>query len=89
MRNCAASDVSTGGGRGDILAVDDSPEKWELSYGNLIRVPPYTGDPEDAELLPLLRYLEHTAQEPDVRRVDKRGWRDHRNSVPDGAVPVQ
>lgn len=58
-----------------ILVVDDSPEKHTRNYGNLIHVAPYEGDPSDDELFHLSRYLEQIAQEPDVRRIEKRNWR--------------
>lgn len=59
-----------------VLAVDDSPEKHVRSYGNLVPVRPYLGDPDDAELPALLRYLHTLAAVPDVRSVEKRLWRD-------------
>ena len=56
-----------------VLVVDDSPEKLARSYGNLVRVPPFTGGPDD--ILPrLAAFLMQLASEPDVRRVEKRGW---------------
>jgi TFIIF-interacting CTD phosphatase-like protein len=58
-----------------VIVVDDSPEKWEQSYGNLVTVRPFTGEVEDVELLLLGRYLETLAGVEDVRRVEKRGWR--------------
>jgi TFIIF-interacting CTD phosphatase-like protein len=58
-----------------LIAVDDSPEKWHQSYGNLVRVRPYFGDPADGELPLLLRYLERLADVEDVRAVEKRFWR--------------
>jgi len=33
-----------------VLIVDDSPEKLKLNYGNLVRVPEFTGDPSDTVL---------------------------------------
>lgn len=58
-----------------VLVVDDSPEKHARNYGNLIAVHPFEGDPSDDELPHLSRYLERLAHEPDVRRIEKRGWR--------------
>lgn len=58
-----------------VLFVDDSPEKHVRNYGNLIRVHPFEGDPEDDELLALLPYIHRLAGEPSMRRVEKRGWR--------------
>jgi RNA polymerase II subunit A small phosphatase-like protein len=59
-----------------ILAVDDSPRKLERHYGNAVYVRPYLGEPEDAELVLLARYLAslHTAE--NVRGLEKRGWRE-------------
>jgi RNA polymerase II subunit A small phosphatase-like protein len=55
--------------------VDDTPQKWERSYGNLVRVAPFEGDSKDDELARLLVYLDHLRNEPNVRRVEKRNWR--------------
>jgi RNA polymerase II subunit A small phosphatase-like protein len=58
-----------------VLVVDDSPEKHVRNYGNLIPVLPFGGDADDAEL-PLVRaYIDSLAAEPNVRSIDKRGWR--------------
>jgi len=55
-----------------ILAVDDSPEKWRASYGNLVTVEPFFGDPNDQELVSLGRFLPTFLDCPDVRAVEKR-----------------
>ncbi len=60
-----------------IIAVDDTPRKWEKSYGNLVAIQPYTGDETDAELLKLLAYLGWLRHQPDVRKVEKRTWWRH------------
>ena len=62
-----------------VLVVDDTPQKWENSYGNLVRVAPFKGSPDDNELVKLLAYLEYLRDEAKIRRVEKRGWRkqDH------------
>lgn len=57
----------------NIIAVDDSPEKWSRSYGNLVRVRPFYGKPDD-ELLLLRRYLERLGNAENVRAVEKRYW---------------
>ena len=58
-----------------IIAVDDTPSKYARSYGNLIPVREFVGDPNDAELLLLARYLRSLLPVPNVRTVEKRGWR--------------
>lgn len=60
-----------------ILCVDDKPANFKRSYGNYIRVAPFFGtypDP-DEELPRLFRYLETLGPVPDVRDVEKRGWK--------------
>jgi RNA polymerase II subunit A small phosphatase-like protein len=59
-----------------VLVIDDTPEKHERNYGNLIRVQPFMGDPADDELVRLLPFLRHLASLNDVRIVEKRGWRN-------------
>ncbi|MCQ3951630.1 MAG: NLI interacting domain protein [Planctomycetes bacterium] len=58
-----------------VIAVDDTPEKYAKSYGNLVRVSPFWGDHDDNELPFLASYLETLAKVPNVRAVEKRGWR--------------
>ncbi len=60
-----------------VLCVDDSPEKFERSCGNHIRVPSYVGDPKDDVLPRLLEYLPGLRDLADVRPVEKRGWLSH------------
>lgn len=64
-----------GFGLEQIIVVDDSPEKWTEQYGNLVRVSEFLGDPGDAELKDLREYLRHLQRLPNVREVEKRGWR--------------
>lgn len=63
----------------EVLVVDDSPEKHQRNYGNLIRVKSFEGDPDDSELRLLMRYLDEIKDVPNVRAVEKRNWR---NEVP-------
>jgi carboxy-terminal domain RNA polymerase II polypeptide A small phosphatase len=58
-----------------VLIVDDSPEKLEKNYGNLVRVRPFEGDPHDRELEALGEYLSSLRETNDVRRIEKRFWR--------------
>jgi RNA polymerase II subunit A small phosphatase-like protein len=59
-----------------VLVVDDSPEKLARSYGNLVRVEAWLGDPSDGELPLLATYLELLNAVDDVRIVEKRTWRN-------------
>ncbi len=63
-----------------VLVIDDSPEKHPGNYGNLVRVTPFEGDPRDEELAHLASYLAVLAKEPDMRRIEKRGWWNRRRS---------
>jgi TFIIF-interacting CTD phosphatase-like protein len=58
-----------------IIAIDDSPEKWETSYGNYLRVKAFEGDQNDTELQRLIPYLRHLATVPNLRTLEKRHWR--------------
>ncbi len=57
-----------------VLIVDDSPEKIRLNYGNAIIIKPFTGDPNDSELLKLSRYLELIATYSNYLQLEKRHW---------------
>jgi carboxy-terminal domain RNA polymerase II polypeptide A small phosphatase len=59
-----------------MVAIDDSPEKHARNFGNLLRVSEWTGDQEDEELLDVSRYLNWLGAQANVRRVEKRGWRN-------------
>jgi hypothetical protein len=59
-----------------IIAVDDTPQKWEPSYGNLVRVNPFEGEETDDELKSLLLYLDKLRYEENICRVEKRFWRN-------------
>ena len=60
----------------NIIVVDDTPQKWRNSYGNLVRVKPYLGEPDDNELEKLIRYLDILKNVENVRKVEKRNWRN-------------
>lgn len=59
-----------------VLVIDDSPEKIQRNYGNLIRISPYLGDADDDELKLLLPFLERLIDVEDVRKIQKRNWRE-------------
>jgi TFIIF-interacting CTD phosphatase-like protein len=57
-----------------ILIVDDKPRGLERSYGNLIGIKPFMGDPDDRELGKLLHFLDELGPCDDVHGIEKRGW---------------
>lgn len=56
------------------VAVDDKPYIYPRQYGNVIGVRPYKREVNDNELSLLLPYLEWLSEQPNVRRIEKRGW---------------
>lgn len=69
-----------------IVAVDDTPTKYARSYGNLVVVSEFLGDPSDTELPLLASYLRQIAQVPNVRVVEKRRWREQVLGAPEAAT---
>lgn len=62
--------------RNQILALDDGPESWKLSYGNVVPIRPFEGDSADDELLRVMPFLEKWFRDPKgVRHIEKRYWR--------------
>ena len=59
-----------------ILIVDDSPEKTKDNYGNAIYIAAFKGDVNDTELKFLAEYLESIKDTKNVRRIEKRGWKN-------------
>lgn len=60
-----------------MLAIDDTPAKHARNYGNLVCVREYLGeDAHDDELARLMVYLRRLADEPNVRTIEKRRWRE-------------
>lgn len=57
-----------------ILIVDDIRETAINNYGNLILIKPFTDNTDDTELLKLISYLQTIKDEPNYRRIEKRGW---------------
>jgi RNA polymerase II subunit A small phosphatase-like protein len=69
-----------------VIAVDDTPSKYARSYGNLVTVREFVGDRADDELRLLARYLRTLLPAPNVRTIEKRGWRDR--LAPDEDAPT-
>jgi RNA polymerase II subunit A small phosphatase-like protein len=59
-----------------VLIVDDTPAKCARNYGNAVYAAPYEGAEDDTELAQLSAYLPKLKDEADVRRIEKRGWRE-------------
>lgn len=59
-----------------VIVVDDSPEKWRSSYGILVRVKPFFGETDDDELKHLTVYLERLNKIENIRKFEKRNWRN-------------
>ncbi|MGH1385218.1 NIF family HAD-type phosphatase [Kordia sp.] len=58
------------------LIVDDSPEKTKDNFGNAIYVLPFEGNQNDNELNILSEFLKTIKDSENVRRIEKRGWRN-------------
>ena len=57
-----------------VIMLDDTPEKLMRHYGNHLRLEPFTGDPQDRELLDIQPFLLHLSEQDNIRRIEKRGW---------------
>lgn len=60
-----------------VLVIEDDPRTMERSYGNLIKVAPYYGNPSDRELVLLSEYLKDMRDVQNVRKREKRNWRKY------------
>ncbi|MEL6349160.1 MAG: HAD family hydrolase [Myxococcota bacterium] len=58
-----------------VLIVDNTPSTFADNYGNGIAVRDYLGAETDDELPLLQRYITSLRDVPNVRAVEKRGWR--------------
>ena len=59
-----------------ILIVDDTPHKSKDNFGNAIYPKEFTGDAEDKELKLLAKYLKTLKDKENVRRIEKRNWKN-------------
>jgi len=58
------------------IMVDDTPSMLERQYGNLVPIKRFKGEPDDHELIRLIEYLKRLINEPNIRKVEKRFWRE-------------
>jgi carboxy-terminal domain RNA polymerase II polypeptide A small phosphatase len=59
-----------------VIAVDDKAENFYDAYSNLVQVKRFLGDSSDTELQKLAQYLPLLAKESNVRKLEKRRWRN-------------
>jgi RNA polymerase II subunit A small phosphatase-like protein len=64
------------------LIVDDTPAKVQQNYGNAIYTKPYYGSAEDTELGQLSTYLLTLKTVANMRTIEKRGWRNQTQLLP-------
>lgn len=61
--------------KGRVLIVDDTPRKSMYNFGNAIYPCEFSGQADDDELLHLLEYIVSLKDAEDVRKIEKRGWK--------------
>lgn len=59
-----------------MLIVDDSPHKCQDNYGNAVYPKEFLGDKNDDELILLAEYLLKLKDESNIRKLEKRNWRN-------------
>lgn len=59
-----------------VLMVDDLKLSLQRNYGNLVHVTPFNGDSKDTHLLFLKDYLISIKDEENLRKIEKRFWKD-------------
>jgi len=59
-----------------VLIVDDTPHKSKDNYGNAIYPKEFKGETNDNELKKLSLYLKTLKDKQNVRRIEKRHWRN-------------
>jgi carboxy-terminal domain RNA polymerase II polypeptide A small phosphatase len=68
-----------------VIIVDDSPEKSKSNYGNAIYISEFLGNKPDVELRYLYDYLLTLKDVQNIRKIEKRGWREKSRSL-DGFI---
>lgn len=61
--------------KSQIIALDDRPISYARSYGNLVQIQPFFGDPGDNEFEKVGNLLENLANVPNVRTIEKRWFK--------------
>jgi RNA polymerase II subunit A small phosphatase-like protein len=61
-----------------VLIVEDTPENVQRNYGNAIYITSFVGQTKDEELLLLRQYLASIHSVANVRKLEKRAWRQAR-----------
>ncbi|MCP4291016.1 MAG: HAD family hydrolase [bacterium] len=59
-----------------VLFVDNTPQKLESNFGNIVAVRDFEGSQSDNELVVLAKYLVKIVDTPNFRAIEKRGWRE-------------
>jgi TFIIF-interacting CTD phosphatase-like protein len=59
-----------------VLFVDNTPQKLESNFGNIVAVRDFEGNQSDRELVALAEYLVNIVDTPNFRAIEKRGWRE-------------
>lgn len=60
----------------EVIMIDDTPSKLRKNYGNLIVIDEYCAQNDDKELLRIIKYLYDLKNEPNIRIIEKRGWKN-------------
>ncbi len=56
--------------------IDDTPSKLRKNYGNLIAIDEFCAQKNDIELLRIMKYLDDLKNVPNIRIIEKRGWKN-------------
>ena len=59
----------------EVIMIDDTPSKLRKNYGNLIAIDEYRAQNDDKELLRIINYLDDLKNAPNIRTIEKRGWK--------------
>ncbi|OGF63794.1 MAG: hypothetical protein A2Y62_09175 [Candidatus Fischerbacteria bacterium RBG_13_37_8] len=60
----------------DVIVIENNPSNISRQYANVIPVISFIGDPSDNELLQLMTYLDYLKAVEDVRKIEKRDWKN-------------
>ncbi len=60
----------------NVIVIDNTLICHQKNYGNVIHIENFEGNPEDYELIYMMKYLEEIKEEPNIRSIEKREWRN-------------